>query len=265
MLRRCADGLLIVALTVGMAAGLASIAPAQQSPAQQSPVEVRERALEVLQSGDLPTAAQMLVELGDSGVPQGYTMLGEIKRDLGDNGDAARWFERGAEGGDVMAMLQGGAILSDPISGLNDPRRAFPLWLAAANRGAARGQFKAGQALMDGTGIRADPKTGADWLEKAAAQCVGEAQLAYGQALREGKGREADGEEAFAWLIAGERAKDDWGQADLEHIATLQRDISAYMSSEQVTGAYCRGLALFSESCGGGGILFRIERWRACG
>lgn len=232
--------------------------------AQQSPVEVRERALEALQSGDLPTAAEMLVELGDSGVPQGYTMLGEIKRDLGDNGDAARWFERGAAGGDVMAMLQGGAILSDPEYGINDPRRAFRLWLAAAERGAARGQLMAGKALMNGVGTRADPKAGADWLEKAAGQCVGDAQFAYGLALREGKGREADGEEAFAWLIAAERAKDDWSEADLERLSTLQRDISAYMSSEQVARAYCRGLDLFAESCGGGGILFRIERWRAC-
>lgn len=232
--------------------------------AQEASDGLRERALQALQDGDLPTAAQMLEQLGQQGVPQGYTMLGQIKRDLGDNKDAARWFERGAEGGDLPAMLEGGDILSDPEFGIGDARRAFKLWQGAAERGAPRGQYEAGRALMIGSGVRKNDQAGADWLEKSARQCHAPGQLAYALALREGRGREANGEEAFAWIIAAERSSDDWASADLERLSTLEREISAYMSSEQVERAYCTGLEFLAEGCGDAGILFQIERWLVC-
>lgn len=244
------------------AAALAASAGAGR--AQETPEQVRERAYRALEGGDLPAAAQMLQELGDSGVAQGYTILGEIKRDLGDYSDAARWFERGAAGGDTSAMIQGGTLLGDPEVGPHDPRRAFHLWIAAAEKGVARGQYEAGVALMQGRGTRKDPAAGADWLEKAAKQCQADAQVAYALVLRQGRGREADGEEAFAWLIAAERAKEDWTEAELEELATMETEIPAYMSSEQVKGAYCRGLDHFAEACGSGSTLFRIERWYYC-
>lgn len=244
---------------------IAALACALGRPSAQENLEdVRERAFEALESGDLPAAARMLQQLGDDGVAQGYTMLGEMKRDLGDATDAARWFERGAQGGDTQAMVQGAVLLTDPAFGLNDARRAFRLWAAAAEKGIARAQFEAGSALMSATGTRRDEDAGADWLEKAAGQCQGDAQLAYALALREGRGRTADGEEALAWLIAAERARNDWTEADLERFAALEREIQAYMSSEQVKGAYCRGLDLFADSCGRGDILSRLERWLYC-
>ena len=253
---------LAAAARAAAAACLLALAPA--AAAQQSPDELRESALRALQDGDLPTAAQMLEQLGDQGVPQGYTMLGQIKRDLGDYPDAARWFEHGAEGGDVTAMLEGGEMLSDPRYGIADARRAFKLWRAAAERGAARGQYEAGRALMTASGVRGDDRAGADWLEKAARQCFPPGQLAYALALREGRGREADGEQALAWIVAAQRASEDWRNEDLERLAALEREISAYMSSEQVRTAYCAGLDLLAEGCGSSGILFRIERWLVC-
>ena len=225
---------------------------------------LQERALQALQDGDLPTAAQMLEQLGKQGVPRGYTMLGQIKRDLGDNSDAARWFERGAEDGDLLAMLEGGEILSDPKFGIVDARRAFKLWQSAAERGAARGQYEAGRSLMIGQGVRKDDLSGADWLEKSARQCFAPAQLAYALALREGRGRQANGEEAFSWIIAAERSSDDWQSEDLERLSALEREISAYMSTEQVERSYCNGLELLASGCGNASILFQIERWLVC-
>lgn len=252
-----APALVALVLMVAGAAG-------QQTPAEPSPDRLRERALQALQDGDLPTAAQMLEQLGDRGVPQGYTMLGQIKRDLGDHPDAARWFERAAAGGDVMAMVEGGRLLSDPAYGLNDPRRAFKLWLAAAERGSGPGQYEVGRALMTGRGARQDDAAGADWLEQSARQCFAPAQLAYALALREGRGREADGEEAFAWIVAAERASETWERPDLDRLARLEVEITGYMPSAQVRSAYCRGLDILAASCGTGDILFRIERWLVC-
>lgn len=239
-------------------------AAAQEPAAEESTDNLNSRAFAALQSGDLPTAAQMFEELGDRGVPHGYTMLGQIKRDLGDNADAARWFERGAEGGDVSAMLEGGEILSDPQYGLTDARRAFRLWKAAAEKGAARGQYEAGRALMTGKGTRQDDAAGADWIEKSARQCYAPAQFAYALVLREGRGREANGEDAFSWLIAAQRANDDWSETDLDRLGQLEQEIPAYMSSAQVARAYCKGLKLLTEACGTGGILLAIESWIAC-
>ncbi len=232
--------------------------------AQDETNRLRDSALLALQDGDLPTAAKMLEKLGNEGVSQGYTMLGQIKRELGDYPDAARWFERGAKDGDVTAMLEGGEIISNPVFGINDARRAFRLWLAAAERESSRGQYEAGRALMDGYGTRVDVETGVDFLEKAAKQCHAQAQLDYALALRKGNGRIANGEEAFAWMIAVERSSESWVKDDIERISTLQTEISAYMSSSQIKSAHCLGLGFISEGCGGDGILYQIERWLVC-
>lgn len=259
-----------LALTVAFVAGLlaAPVHAQDASEAEDDPPvaieDVRERALDALQSGDLPAAAAIFQELGDSGVPQGYTMLGEIKRDIGDHADAARWFEKASEGGDVMAMLQGADLLSDPEFGLNDARRAFRLWRSAAEQGSARAQYEAAKALLEGTGTRRDAAAGAELMEQAARQCIGEAQLEYGKVLRAGTGREADGAEALAWIISAERSSDDWSATELTELETLQNEIPAYMSTAQVTAAYCRGLEVHAETCGSDGVLFRLERWLAC-
>ncbi|NND49798.1 MAG: sel1 repeat family protein [Rhizobiales bacterium] len=256
----------VIALA-GAVAVIVTLAMFSRAPHAQdatSTGDLSERAFAAMQSGDLATAAQMFQELGDQGVPQGYTMLGQIKRDLGDNSDAARWFERGAEDGDLLAMLEGGEILSDPKFGIVDARRAFKLWQSAAERGAARGQYEAGRSLMIGQGVRKDDLSGADWLEKSARQCFAPAQLAYALALREGRGRQANGEEAFSWIIAAERSSDDWQSEDLERLSTLEREISAYMSTEQVERSYCNGLELLASGCGNASILFQIERWLVC-
>ncbi len=92
--------------------------------------------------------------------------------------------------GDLLAMLKGGDILSDPKFGIVDARRAFKLWQSAAKRGAARGQYEAGRSLMIGQGVRKDDLSGADWLEKSARQwfCARPVRLCAGAARRQGPG-----------------------------------------------------------------------------
>ena len=79
-----------------------------------------------------------------------------------------------------------------------------------------------------------------------------------------GKGRKASGDLAYAWLIAAQRSKSDWSAEELDRLATLERDIPAYMSEKKTSAAYCLGLDLYIDACGGSLLMTRLERWVYC-
>lgn len=104
----------------------------------------------------------------------------------------------------------------------------------------------------------------ADWYDRGAATCDGASQLGLVLAYRMGNGRKADGSQAYAWLIAAQRSKNNWTAEELERLATLERDIPAYMPARQIAEAYCLGLDYYINACGGSHIMSRLERWVYC-
>ena len=107
-------------------------------------------------------------------------------------------------------------------------------------------------------------ETAATLYERSANQCGATAQRALVDIYRLGQGRKPNGELAFAWLVAAQRASDNWSAQAVADFDRLTEELPAYMSDAQRHGAYCRGLELLAQSCGAGGILRRIERWLAC-
>jgi TPR repeat protein len=140
------------------------------------------------------------------------------------------------------------------------PAEAAKLYEQAAAGGVAEAFGRLGILAA----ARGAHKTAADWYERGAKACDGTSQLGLALAHRMGQGRDANGDIAYAWLIAAERAKSDWSDSEMERLATLERDIPAYMSSAQISAAYCLGLDFYIDACGGTHLMTRLERWIHC-
>ncbi|VAW15443.1 hypothetical protein MNBD_ALPHA09-1293 [hydrothermal vent metagenome] len=140
------------------------------------------------------------------------------------------------------------------------PDSAAKLFQSAAAGGVAAAYGRLGMLAA----ARGADKSAADWYEKGARACDGASQLGLALANRMGKGRKASGDLAYAWLIAAQRSKQDWTAEEVVRLADLERDIPAYMSNEKATAAYCLGLDLFINACGGHQLVTRLERWVYC-
>jgi TPR repeat protein len=95
----------------------------------------------------------------------------------------------------IAPTFQGDADAADA-----DYAEALPLYRAAAERGAARAQYRLGKLYRDGRGTPVDKSAAARWFYRSAMQDYLAAQAALGEMLLAGDGIPKNEAVALAWL-----------------------------------------------------------------
>ena len=178
---------------------------------------------------DYPTALQLLRPLADQGVPQAQSRLGSMyARGQGveqDDAEAAKWYRKSADGGDLygldhlagMYLIGGGGLPQDNSASVK-------LYREAATRGDADAQNMLGTLYENGWALPQDYVKAVWWYRKAADLGDASAKSSLGRMYKNGWGVSQDYVQAYKWYNLG-------GSAD-------DRDsVATYMSSTQIAKA----------------------------
>lgn len=176
------------------------------------------------QRGLYRTALNLALERARQGDVPAQTLAAEIlARGLGvprDEREAAKWYERAAEGGDPEAQFQYALLLLDGRFVEKDKRQAYALMEAAAEAGNVLAQFNFAQLAVD---LDPGPKgfeRAVAYYERAAKAGLADAQYAMAQIYAEGLGgRPRDDAVARRWLAL----------AALQNFDTAQLDFGTWM------------------------------------
>jgi TPR repeat protein len=118
----------------------------------------------------------------------------------GDYGQAAIWYRKAAEQGDVDAQVLLG-LLYDLGHGVpQDFTQAASWYRKAAEQGNVDAQYYLGTDYDSGQGVPQDNSLAVVWWRKSAEQGNADAQLSLGSAYAGGKGTERDYDQASLWL-----------------------------------------------------------------
>lgn len=86
--------------------------------------------------------------------------------------EAARWFLKAAEQGEVLAQLELGSMYYDGQGVDQDYAEAGRWYRKAAERGNGRAQFNLGLMCRDGQGVPQDPLQAYMWMSLAVADSM---------------------------------------------------------------------------------------------
>ncbi|CAG1009468.1 Secretory immunoglobulin A-binding protein EsiB [Rhizobiaceae bacterium] len=172
------------------------------------------------QRGLYRTAFNLALERAKTGDVPAQTLAAEIlSRGLGvprDEREAAKWYERAAEGGDPEAQFQYALLLLDGRFVKKDKRQAYALMEAAAEAGNVLAQFNFAQLSVD---LHPGPngmERAISYYERAAKAGLPDAQYAMARINAEGLGgRPRDDTEARRWLGLAAQQNFDTAQLDL--------------------------------------------------
>ena len=144
--------------------------------------------------------------------------------------EAARWFRKAAEQGDVDAQLLLGIMYDVGRGVAQDDREAVRWYLKAAEQGDAGAQYFLGAMYKEGRGVKQDDREAVRWVRKAAEQGDAEAQYFLGVMYKEGRGVAQDYVQAHKWLnIASARGHKD--------AKTRRQEVEKKMSAQQIAEA----------------------------
>ena len=171
------------------------------------------------ESGD-KTATRQLAEayyLGREGVEQNFA-------------EAARWYHKLAQQGDVRAQTTLGLMYSRGYGVKKDPQAANRWWSFAAAANDPGAQYNLGLSYANGDGVPQDYVQAAKWYDKAAQRTHVQAQHNLGMLYYEGKGVAKDPLRAYFWVKVAALQGDDLAQESLKRVR-------AGMSADQVRQA----------------------------
>ena len=139
-----------------------------------------------------------------------------------DYAEAAKWFRKAADQGNLNAQSSLGQLLYEGGKGVEkDYTEAAKWWRKAADQGEADAQFNLGLLYDNGQGVQKDYAEAAKWYRRAADLGRAVAQLNLGMSYYYGKGVEKDYAEAAKWFRKGA----DQGNAGAQlFLASLYRN-----------------------------------------
>lgn len=111
--------------------------------------------------------------------------------------NAIDWFEKAAQGGDMLAQVRLGELLS----AAGQKGSAVEWYRKAANQGSMDAQREMGRCYMKGWGVEKDTTEAFGWLLKAAEQGDLVSQKEVGIDYHEGTGTTQDYAESHKWLL----------------------------------------------------------------
>jgi localization factor PodJL len=114
--------------------------------------------------------------------------------------EAAKWYDRAADGGIVPAMFRLGTLYEKGLAGAKDIDAARRYYIRAAERGNAKAMHNL--AVLDADGGNKGPnyKSAAEWFRKAAERGVADSQFNLGILYARGIGVEQNLAESFKWF-----------------------------------------------------------------
>ncbi len=118
----------------------------------------------------------------------------------GKDAEAAKWFKKGLDGGDLKSSYYYGKLLLDGRGVSRDAARGFDYILQAARDGFPMAQYVVGECYLNGNGVTANTENAYNWILKAAGNGVAKAQLAVGIAYAQGKDLAPNYQQALLWL-----------------------------------------------------------------
>ena len=183
--------------------------------------EILSRGLGVSQ--DLSQAAKLYSQAAEKGVleSQFQTALFMLqgKYLTKDEAKAKFYLEKAVAGGHALAKFNLGQLILSKAGSDADRKKAYDLFLGAAEAGLADAQYAVSQFLANGTGgIPYDEAKARIWLEKAARQNYDTAMLDYASWLVDGIGGKRDYNAGFAWM---KRAAESGNVAAQRQLARL--------------------------------------------
>jgi len=141
-----------------------------------------------------------LAEVGD---PDAEVLLGVMASDgrgvPRDDAEAARWFKRAAERGDLVASNRLAGCYASGVGVTKNEKEAVRLYRAAADRPFPVAQYNLGDAYDRGVGVERDAAEAARWYDRAAEAGLPHAQLALGLLHDRGRGVPSDEATATKW------------------------------------------------------------------
>ncbi|MGO9359941.1 MAG: hypothetical protein ACLP1D_20130 [Xanthobacteraceae bacterium] len=212
-------------------------APAPAAPASFSPVSdalpgsiggpvLRAAALR----GDPTAAFEVAARFSDGrGVPVNYD-------------EAAKWFDRAADGGIVPAMFRLGTMYEKGLGGKKDVDAARRYYIRAAERGNAKAMHNLAVLDADGGSKGPNYKSAAQWFQKAAEHGVADSQFNLGILYARGIGVEQNLAESFKWFSlaaaqgdadAGRKRDDVAKRLDPQSLAAAKLAIQTFVAEPQ--------------------------------
>ncbi|SLN29701.1 caspase family protein [Oceanibacterium hippocampi] len=149
-----------------------------------------------------------------------------VQRDLS---EALRWLKPLAENSNVLAEYKTALIYQRGDNTIRrDPEEAQKWLLRAASHGSARAQNDLGWAYEQGDGVRQDMEKAASWYERGAEQGWALAQINLARLYENGAGVDRDFREALYWyrLASNARVK-DLRETGLNGVARVRHRVSA--------------------------------------
>jgi localization factor PodJL len=114
--------------------------------------------------------------------------------------EAAKWFDRAARAGIVLAIFRLGTLYEKGLAVKKDVDIARRYYLQAAERGNAKAMHNLAVLDADGGGKGANYKSAAQWFRKAADRGVADSQYNLGILYARGIGVEQNLAESFKWF-----------------------------------------------------------------
>lgn len=125
--------------------------------------------------------------------------LGVILLNAKKPAEAASWFKRGTENGDIPCTFFYGKMLIEGLGVGADKKEGANYILKAANAGFPQAMYYLGNCYKTGNGVTRNAEQAVKWYSLAAAKGVHNAQWALAQCCREGAGTPVNYDRALYW------------------------------------------------------------------
>lgn len=124
----------------------------------------------------------------------GMILLGNKKA-----AEAAPWFKKGSENGDLTCTFYYGKMLLEGLGVKTDKKDGANYLLKAADAGFPQAMFYVGNCYMNGDGLTKNVEQAVKWYKLAAGKDVHSAQWALAQCFRQGIGTDVSYDDALYW------------------------------------------------------------------
>ncbi len=168
----------------------------------EEPSDATTAAIELYKSQDYRAAFDAFSALSDDDPIAQYYLANMYAGGQGaepDTEKALKWFIASAEQGHAKAQFKTGLAFNEGFGTKKDPAAAINWFIKAADQGIAGAQFYLAVAYQQGEYVKKDMLKAVKWMKQAAKHGISEAQTNLGNFYNEGIGVRQDNELAFAW------------------------------------------------------------------
>lgn len=160
--------------------------------------------------------------------------------------EAAKWYDRAADGGIVPAMFRLGTLFEKGLGGRKDVDAARRYYIRAAERGNAKAMHNLAVLEADGGARGPNYKLAAQWFLKAAERGVGDSQFNLGILYARGIGVDQNLAESYKWFSlaaaqgdadAGRKRDDVAKRLDAQSLAAAKLAIQTFSAEAQPADA----------------------------